>query len=145
MSSRPVGSEQSPRRKLFELEKALECEGNKEKLLEVITEMKQDARSVKVDGRSLIYHAAARSWWDIVLQLCAEYNFVPTDKEINDKGYTVLHWACVTADTNTVKYLTTNFCLNPFKKDVIGGTAFDYSMGTTKEYLEQLVGEPVHR
>ena len=116
-------------------------QGDENGLLQILPSVSNHNGVRLDDGKSLVYSAARNGWWDSVRLMCTRYGCVPTDSESSSIGYTILHMACETADTDTVKYLTTDFCLDPEKRHIHGKTPLDYSTGTTKEYLEQLVGK----
>ena len=105
-----------------------------------------DPTGVTVKGSSILYWAARKGWWDIVCQLASNHNWPPTHTMNSISGRTVLHRACSNnygaADTDTVRYLTNTLCLDPLQKDNYRGeTPLDWSTGTTREYLEQLIGK----
>ena len=120
---------------------ALECPGGQQKFLDLLQKMPDLAANVSIKGKSLIHYVAENRWWHAVLQMCINYKYVPNDSDADPfSGSTILHKACVSADIETVKYLISNFYLDPLKKNNHGATPVDYSSGETKEYLEQLIG-----
>ena len=119
---------------------------NKAQFLHLLQQI-PDPTGVLVEGYSILWWAASRSWWDITRQLAAHHYWPPTHTVGSSDGLSVLYYACnpyyTNADTDTVRYLTNTLCLDPLQKDRYGRTPLELSTGATREYLEQLIGKLV--
>ena len=118
--------------------------GNKQEAIRLLSAF-PDQSAIKNIKNSysyyLIHWAAGNGWTELVELLVTTYHCNPncTDSD----GWTSLHWACRYNQLPTVKLLTTQYCLDPLKTNIIGETPLDYSIGETKEYLEQIIGKCV--
>ena len=117
---------------------------NKVQFLDLL-QLISDPTGVLVRGRSILYWAARKGWWDITRQLAAHHYWPPTHTVDSSSGWSVLHHACgyTPADTDTVRYLTNTLCLDPLQETSYGTTPLYWSTGATREYFEQLIGKLV--
>ena len=121
--------------------------GNKQKAIRLLSAFPDQSAIKNIkdsDSWYLIHYAAARNGWtDIVELLVTTYHCNPNCTDIG--GSTSLHWACHNNRLQTVKLLTTQYCLDPLQTDSSSGgaTPLDYSRGETEEYLRQIIGKCV--
>ena len=86
-----------------------------------------------------LLHWAASSGWTRVCQLLTDkYQIDPDCRDT--LGRTPLYCACITNKTDTVHYLVSNCYCDPLIKATNGRTAFDYSSGEIRDYLEDIIG-----
>ena len=86
-------------------------EGNKEVGIEMLLKMYFPAVVRGAKNKTLLHLSALNGWCDITELLATKFQCDPFS--VDDEGFSVLHYACMSGNLDVVKYLVQNLALDP--------------------------------